>query len=54
MKSCPSGLAVLHDPTFYGLGGLAGIQETYTKTSASSNDAISEDWSSGSTTSARL
>lgn len=48
--NCPSGLAVLHDPTFYGLGGLAGIQQTYT-TALKVNDAISEDWSSGSTTS---
>lgn len=48
MKSCPSGLAVLHDPTFYGLGGLAGIQQTYKKT-LKLNDAISEDWSSGAT-----
>jgi branched-chain amino acid transport system substrate-binding protein len=49
-SNCPNGLAVLHDPTFYGLGGLAGIQQTYTKALAV-NDAISEDWSSGSTTS---
>jgi branched-chain amino acid transport system substrate-binding protein len=48
MKSCPSGLAVLHDPTFYGLGGLAGIQESYTK-KLKLDDAISEDWSSGAT-----
>lgn len=48
MKSCPSGLAVLHDPTFYGLGGLAGIEESYTK-KLKLDDAISEDWSSGST-----
>ena len=48
MKSCPKGLAVLHDPTFYGLGGLAGIQESYTK-KLKLDDAISEDWSSGAT-----
>ncbi len=48
MKSCPSGLAVLHDPTFYGLGGLAGIQESYTK-KLKLDDSISEDWSSGAT-----
>lgn len=48
MKSCPSGLAVLHDPTFYGLGGLAGIEESYTH-KLKLDDAISEDWSSGST-----
>lgn len=49
-KHCPGGLAVLHDPTFYGLGGLAGIQETY-KAPLKVNDSISEDWSSGSTAS---
>ncbi|HTT91666.1 MAG TPA: ABC transporter substrate-binding protein [Acidimicrobiales bacterium] len=48
MKSCPKGLAVLHDPTFYGLGGLAGILESYTK-KLKLDDAISEDWASGST-----
>ncbi len=48
MKSCPTGLAVLHDPTFYGLGGLAGIQESYTK-KLKLDDSISEDWSSGAT-----
>lgn len=48
MKSCPKGLAVLHDPTFYGLGGLAGIQESYTK-KLKLDDSISEDWSSGAT-----
>ena|SRR5579875_2943864 len=49
-KNCPNGLAVLHDPTFYGLGGLAGIQESY-HSSLKLNDSISEDWSSGSTAS---
>ncbi|BEP16410.1 ABC transporter substrate-binding protein [Acidothermaceae bacterium B102] len=49
-KNCPAGLAVLHDPTFYGLGGLAGIQEAY-KTPLKINAAISEDWSSGGTNS---
>jgi branched-chain amino acid transport system substrate-binding protein len=48
MKSCPKGLAVLHDPTFYGLGGLAGIQESYTRP-LKLDDAISENWSSGAT-----
>ncbi|HUB71541.1 MAG TPA: ABC transporter substrate-binding protein [Acidimicrobiales bacterium] len=48
MKSCPTGLAVLHDPTFYGLGGLAGIEESYTKP-LKLDDSISEDWSSGAT-----
>ena len=48
MKSCPKGLAVLHDPTFYGLGGLAGILEAYKKP-LKLNDSISENWSSGAT-----
>ncbi len=48
MKSCPTGLAVLHDPTFYGLGGLAGILQTY-KRPLKINDAITEDWASGAT-----
>lgn len=47
-KSCPSGLAMLHDPTFYGLGGRAGVGQTYKKQLTVTN-AISEDWSSGST-----
>jgi ABC-type branched-subunit amino acid transport system substrate-binding protein len=47
-SSCPTGLAMVHDPTFYGLGGLAGVKETYKKT-LKVDDAISEDWSSGST-----
>jgi ABC-type branched-subunit amino acid transport system substrate-binding protein len=49
-KNCPKGLAILHDPTFYGLGGLAGVQESY-KSPLKLNDAISEDWASGSTAS---
>ncbi len=47
-KSCPTGLAMLHDPTFYGLGGLAGVEQTYKK-ALKVNDAISEDWASGAT-----
>jgi branched-chain amino acid transport system substrate-binding protein len=50
MQNCPNGLAVLHDPTFYGEAGLAGIQQTYTKP-LKLNHSISEDWSSGSTAS---
>ena len=49
-QNCPNGLAVLHDPTFYGEAGLAGIQQTY-KQQLKLNHAISEDWSSGSTAS---
>jgi ABC-type branched-subunit amino acid transport system substrate-binding protein len=49
-QKCPKGLAVLHDPTFYGEAGLAGIQQTY-KQPLKLNHSISEDWSSGSTAS---
>ena len=52
-KSCPTGLAVLHDPTFYGMGGLAGIQQTYTK-KLKINDAITENWSSASPAAATM
>lgn len=52
-KSCPSGLAVLHDPTFYGTGGLAGIQQTYKK-KLKLNDAITENWSSASPAAATM
>ncbi len=52
-KSCPTGLAVLHDPTFYGMGGLAGIQQTYTK-KLKLNDAITENWSSSSPAAATM
>ena len=52
-KRCPSGLAVLHDPTFYGMGGLAGIQQTYTK-KLKLNDAITENWSSSSPAAATM
>jgi len=52
-KSCPTGLAVLHDPTFYGMGGLAGIQQTYTK-KLKLNDAITENWSSASPAAATM
>jgi ABC-type branched-subunit amino acid transport system substrate-binding protein len=52
-KSCPTGLAVLHDPTFYGMGGLAGIQQTYKK-HLKLNDAITENWSSSSPAAATM
>lgn len=53
MKNCSSGLAVLHDPTFYGMGGLAGIEQTYTKT-LKLNDAITENWSSATPAAATM
>lgn len=52
-KSCPNGLAVLHDPTFYGEGGLAGIQQTYKK-ALLVDDAITENWSSSSPAAAAM
>jgi branched-chain amino acid transport system substrate-binding protein len=52
-NNCPNGLAVLHDPTFYGEGGLAGIEQTYTKTLVV-DDAITENWSSSSPAAAAM
>jgi ABC-type branched-subunit amino acid transport system substrate-binding protein len=45
------GLAVLHDPASYGLGGEAGIKLAYSKAGKTLklDDAISEDWSTGAT-----
>ncbi len=45
------GLAVLHDPTTYGLGGLAGIQMAYDKAGKklALTDSITENWSTGAT-----
>ncbi len=47
-KSCPAGLAMLHDPTFYGLGGRTGVGETYKK-ALKVTISVSEDWASGAT-----
>ncbi|HEX7405644.1 MAG TPA: ABC transporter substrate-binding protein, partial [Candidatus Nanopelagicaceae bacterium] len=45
------GLAVLHDPSSYGMGGLAGIQTAYAAAGKklALNDAITENWSTGAT-----
>lgn len=45
------GLAVLHDPSTYGMGGLAGIQMAYTAAGKklALDDAITENWSTGAT-----
>lgn len=51
LNHCPGGLAVLHDPSGYGLGGLAGINVAYkdaNKTIAL-DQSITEDWSTGAT-----
>jgi branched-chain amino acid transport system substrate-binding protein len=51
LKNCPK-LAILHDPTTYGEGGNDGFIQTYTAAHAMKrivlDDAIAEDWSSGS------
>lgn len=44
-KSCPNGLYIVHDGTYYGEGGLAGFQISY-KTALKGNDTIDENWSS--------
>jgi branched-chain amino acid transport system substrate-binding protein len=44
-NNCPNGLYIVHDGTYYGLGGLAGFQISYKKT-LKGNDTIDENWSS--------
>lgn len=51
IANCPGGLAMLHDPTTYGLGGLAGFQMSL---DAAGKDfayveSITENWGSGAT-----
>ena len=48
-----NGLAVLHDPTTYGEGGLAGIQSVYSAAGKklAFTDSITENWASGATVS---
>lgn len=51
VDNCPNGLAMLHDPTTYGLGGLAGFQMAFEE---SGHDfvyveSITENWGSGAT-----
>lgn len=43
--NCANGLYVIHDNTYYGVGGLTGMQITYTKT-LKGNDSLDENWSS--------
>lgn len=52
LKHCPGGLAVLHDRTSYGQGGLAGIKQVYDKAGKkiASDQPITENWSTGATT----
>ena len=52
LKHCPDGLAVLHDPSTYGQGGLFGIQLAYNKAGKkiAIDHTITENWSTGATT----
>ena len=51
LKHCPDGLAVLHDPSTYGQGGLYGIKLAYDKAGKkiAIDHAITENWSTGAT-----
>lgn len=50
LKNCKA-LAVLHDPSSYGLGGLAGIKMVYDKAGKklALEDSITENWATGAT-----
>jgi ABC-type branched-subunit amino acid transport system substrate-binding protein len=52
LKHCPDGIAVLHDPSTYGQGGLFGIQLAYDKAGKkiAIDHPITENWSTGATT----
>lgn len=51
LDNCPGGLAMLHDPTTYGLGGLAGFQMSLDEAGAEFAyvESITENWGSGAT-----
>lgn len=51
LANCKGGLAVLHDPSSYGLGGLAGIKMVYDAKGEklALEDSITENWSTGAT-----
>lgn len=51
LKTCPDGLAVLHDPTTYGQGGLYGFELAYKKAGKeiTLDRTITENWSTGAT-----
>ncbi len=51
LKHCPDGIAVLHDPSTYGQGGLYGIQLAYDKAGKkiAMDHTITENWSTGAT-----
>ena len=52
LKHCPNGIAVLHDPSTYGQGGLYGIKLAYDKAGKKIeiDHTITENWSTGATT----
>ena len=51
LKHCPDGLAVLHDPSTYGEGGMYGIKLAYDKAGkkVALEEKITENWSTGAT-----
>ena len=51
LKHCPDGLAVLHDPSTYGEGGMFGIKLAYDKAGkkVALAEKITENWSTGAT-----
>ena len=51
LKHCPDGLAVLHDPSTYGEGGMFGIKLAYDKAGkkVALEEKITENWSTGAT-----
>jgi len=51
LKNCKGGLAVLHDPSSYGLGGLAGIKLVYDAKGKklALDESITENWATGAT-----
>lgn len=52
--SCPNGLYVIHDNTYYGEGGLAGIETVIPASSLKGDDSINENWSSSQPASTTL
>ena len=52
LKHCPDGIAVLHDPSTYGQGGLFGIKLAFDKAGKTIkiDHTITENWSTGATT----
>jgi len=51
IDNCPNGLAMLHDPSTYGLGGLAGFEQVFKETGHDFVyvESITENWGSGAT-----